>query len=362
MGKAMTALADRIAKMIAADGPMPVSQYMTLCQFDPQAGSYAARRTIGRDFITSPEISQTFGELLGLWIVQTWHNQGRPENPRLVELGPGRGALMADALRAIMAAAPELLMNAEVNLVEASPALVAVQRERLKNAATDIDWHDRFDESLTDRPLFLIANEFFDCLPVRQFVKTERGWCERMVVTDNGALSFALSPVPTTAVPPDRGDAPNGAVYEVAAWAIATSEQIARCIAEHGGAAVLIDYGYDEPGTGETLQALADGKYVDVLAAPGESDLSAHVDFPALAKAATDGGAAVYGPVTQCNFLADLGIGPRAERLMIANPTQAREIATAVDRLVNPELMGALFKVIAIMPASAEQPPGFELP
>lgn len=358
----MNALANRIAKLIAADGPMPVSQYMTLCQFDPEAGSYAARRTIGRDFITSPEISQTFGELLGLWVVQTWHDQGRPENPRLVELGPGRGALMADTLRAIQAAAPEFLLDAEVCLVEASPALAAAQREKLKASGADITWCPRFDETLTDRPLFLIANEFFDCLPLRQFVKTERGWCERMLVTEGDALSFALSPEPWNQTPPERGEAPEGAVYEVAPAALALSEEIARAIAAHGGAAVLIDYGYDEAGTGETLQAMADGKYVDVLAAPGESDISAHVDFMALAKAAQDGGAAVYGPVTQCNFLADLGIGPRAERLMIANPHQARDIAAGVDRLVNPAEMGALFKVIAIMPKSAQQPPGFQLP
>ncbi len=358
----MNALASRIAKLIAASGPMPVSQYMSLCQFDPEAGSYAARRTIGRDFITSPEISQTFGELLGLWVVQTWHDQGRPEKPRLVELGPGRGALMGDALRAIQAAAPEFLIDGEVCLVEASPALAAAQREKLKGSGADLEWFERFDDKLMDRPLFLIANEFFDCLPVRQFVKTERGWCERMLVEKNGALAFALAPVPWSETPPDRPGAPDGAVYEVAPSAITFSEEIARTIASQGGAALVIDYGYDEPGTGDTLQAMADGKYVDVLATPGESDISAHVDFMALAKAAQDGGATVYGPVTQCNFLADLGIGPRAERLMIANPLQARDIASGVDRLVNPQMMGALFKVIALMPKSATQPPGFQLP
>ncbi len=358
----MNALANRIAKLIAADGPMPVSHYMGLCQFDPEAGSYAARRTIGRDFITSPEISQTFGELLGLWVVQTWHDQGRPEKARLVELGPGRGTLMNDVLRAINAAAPEFLIDAEVVLVEASPVLAAAQREKLKGTGADIEWVDRFDDKLTDRPLFLIANEFFDCLPVRQFVKTERGWCERMLVANADGLSFALAPVPWSETPPDRPGAPDGAVYEVAPSAITLGEEIARTIASHGGAALVIDYGYDEPGTGETLQAMADGKFVDVLAAPGESDISAHVDFVALTKAAQDGGAMVYGPVTQCNFLADLGIGPRAERLMVANPTLARDIMTAVDRLVNPAMMGALFKVIAVMPKSATQPPGFQLP
>jgi SAM-dependent MidA family methyltransferase len=358
----MNALGQRIAELIAAEGPISIAQYMNLCQFDPSGGSYAARQTIGRDFITSPEISQTFGEMLGLWVVQTWHDQGRPENPRLCELGPGRGTLMADALRAIAAAAPQFMMDAEVSLVEASPALMAAQQGKLKTSNADIVWYERFDERLADRPLFLIANEFFDCLPIHQFAKTERGWCERMIGLKDGALAFALSPVPTTSVPSDRAAAPDGGVYEVAPPAIGLCEEIARAIASHGGGAAIIDYGYDEAGFGETLQTIADGRYVDVLASPGEADISAHVDFPALAKAAENGGAAVYGPVTQCNFLADLGIGPRAENLMIANPQKAHDIAAAVDRLVNPATMGALFKVLAIVPKGAPQPAGFALP
>ncbi len=364
MGKdgQMNALGQRIAELIAAEGPLSIAQYMNLCQFDPSGGSYAARQTIGRDFITSPEISQTFGEMLGLWVVQTWHDQGRPKDPRLCELGPGRGTLMADAVRAITAAAPQFLMDAEISLVEASPTLTAAQQEKLKNSNANFEWYEHFDERLTDRPLFLIANEFFDCLPVHQFAKTERGWCERMIAIKDGTLAFALSPMPTTLVPPDRAAAPEGGVYEVAPSAIALGEEIARAVASHGGGAVIVDYGYDGPDFGETLQVIADGRYVDVLADPGEADISAHVDFPALAKAAEDGGAAVYGPVTQCNFLADLGIGPRAEHLMISNPQKAQDIAAAVDRLVNPATMGALFKVLAIVPRVAPQPPGFALP
>ncbi len=358
----MNALGQQIANLIAADGPLSVAQYMNLCQFDPRGGSYSVRQTIGRDFITSPEISQTFGELLGLWVVQTWHNQGRPQGARLCELGPGRGTLMADTLRAITAAAPEFLLDTEVSLVEASPALAAEQREKLKTAGADIEWYERFDERLTDKPLFLIANEFFDCLPVRQFVKTDRGWCERMVGVKDGKLDFALSPVPSTVAPPDYADAPDGAVYEMAPAAVALTEEIARTVVSHGGGAVIVDYGYGEPGTSETLQAIANGQPVSVLADPGEGDVSAHVDFRALVKAAEGCGAAVYGPITQCNFLADLGIGPRAERLMLANMPQAKEIAAAVDRLVNPAMMGALFKVIAIVSKTTQQPPGFQLP
>ncbi|MDE1938118.1 MAG: SAM-dependent methyltransferase [Alphaproteobacteria bacterium] len=357
----MNALATRIASLIAVEGPLSVAQFMTLCLHDPAGGTYGARDPIGGDFITAPEISQTFGELLGLWTVQAWHDQGRPDGARLVELGPGRGTLMADALRAIAAAAPDFLAEAEVTLVEASPILESLQRDRLKTSAVDISWCKHFDSTLTDRPLFLLANEFFDCLPVRQFVKTAHGWHERMVTAENGALAFALAPapVPPSMIPPDRAAAPDGGVYETAPAALALTEEIAATIAAKGGAALIIDYGYDQPGFGETLQAVAGHKFAEVLAEPGESDLSAHVDFRALAKAAQNGGAAAYGPVTQCNFLADLGIGPRAEQLMIANPTQARGIADAVDRLVNPEKMGALFKVLAIAAKNAAPLPGF---
>jgi len=358
----MNALALRIAKLIAAQGPIPVAQYMNLCQFDPEGGSYTARHTIGRDFITAPEISQTFGEMLGLWVAQTWHDQGRPVRPRLVELGPGRGTLMADALRAIAAATPEFLDVAEIVLVETSPSLLAAQREKLKAIGADIAWHERFDDTLTGRPLYLIANEFFDCLPIYQYVKTERGWCERMVAVKDDALVFALAPDPVGVMPLDRGPAPLGGVYEVAPAGVALMEEIAHAVAAQGGGALVVDYGFDIPAFGETLQAVADGKYVsDVLSDPGESDLSAHVDFAALKRAAEAGGCAAFGPVTQCNFLADLGIGGRGERLILANPLDSKAIGAAVDRLVNPALMGALFKALAVVPHAAPQPPGFGL-
>jgi SAM-dependent MidA family methyltransferase len=360
-GARMNALAERIAGLIAAEGPLSIAQFMTLCLHDPAGGAYGTRDPIGRDFVTAPEISQAFGELCGLWVVQTWHDQGRPDRPRLVELGPGRGTLMSDALRAIGAAAPEFLDQAEIALVETSPVLQAMQREKLKTSTADISWCARFDESLADRPLFLLANEFFDCLPVRQFVKTTRGWCERMVTVRDGALAFALAPQPAnpTLIPSGRAAAPDGGVYEVSPSALALAEEIARVVAAQGGGALIVDYGYGEVGFGETLQAVAGHKFADVLAEPGESDLSAHVDFLALAQAARAGGAAAYGPASQCNFLADLGLGPRAERLIVANPKEARAIAAAIDRLVNPKEMGALFKALGLAPKTAPPPPGF---
>jgi len=357
----MNALGQRIAELIVAHGPISVAQFMTLCQFDPQGGSYTARQTIGRDFITAPEVSQSFGEMLGLWVAQTWHDQGRPENPRLVELGPGRGTLMADAIRALSAAAPHFLLDAEIVLVEASPALAAIQKEKLGRVAADVVWHERFDDSLTDRPLYVIANEFFDCLPIRQFVKTERGWCERMVGVVDGVLAFVLTPEPAAIAPDDSESAPLGAVYEAAAAATAFAQEIALAVSTKGGGALFIDYGYGKTAFGETLQAIADGKFAELLAEPGQSDLSAHVDFGALKNAAEGAGVTAYGPITQCNFLADLGIGERGERLIVANPLQAHEIGAAIDRLVNPELMGEMFKVLALAPKTAPQVPGFGL-
>jgi SAM-dependent MidA family methyltransferase len=361
-------LEQRIAALIAAQGPISVAQYMTLALHDAAAGYYTTRQPFGAagDFMTAPEISQMFGEMLGLWCVQVWHDQGQPRQKRLVELGPGRGTLMADALRAAKVA-PEFLRGLEVVLVEASPALQKAQAEKLKDVmekggGADIRWTTHFDDSLADRPLFLLANEFFDAMPIRQYIKTERGWCERMVVTKDGMLDFALAPTPTphAAIPATRAGAPNGGAYEAAPASTALAEVIARIVAEKGGGALLLDYGYGESsGYGETLQAVGGHRFADVLADPGENDLSAHVDFAALRDAARHGGAAVYGPRDQGEFLADLGITGRAEQLMKTNPTAAQALFAAVERLIGPDQMGKLFKALAFLPPSAAKPPGF---
>ncbi len=360
----MNRLQERIAALIAAQGPISVAQYMTLALHDAAGGYYATRQPFGAagDFTTAPEISQMFGEMLGLWCVQVWHDQGQPKLKRLVELGPGRGTMMADALRAAKVA-PEFLLGLEVVLVESSPALQKVQAEKLKDCGVEVRWAAHFDDSLTDRPLFLLANEFFDAMPVRQYVKTERGWCERMVVAKNGELEFALAPMPTphAAIAASRAAAPDGGVYETAPASTALAEAIARVIAASGGGALLVDYGYGENlgGYGETLQAVGGHEFADVLADPGEIDLSAHVDFAAIGEAARHGGAAVYGPRGQGEFLADLGITGRAEQLMKTNPAAAQNLFAAVERLIGPDQMGNLFKAMAFLPPSAAKPPGF---
>jgi NADH dehydrogenase [ubiquinone] 1 alpha subcomplex assembly factor 7 len=365
----MNALEERIAALILAQGPISVAQYMTLALHDTAGGYYATRQPFGAagDFMTAPEISQMFGEMLGLWCVQVWHDQGQPKKKRLVELGPGRGTMMADALRAAKVA-PEFLLGLEVVLVESSPALQKAQAEKLKDFTEKsggvlIRWTPHFDDSLIDRPLFLLANEFFDAMPVRQYIKTERGWCERMVVVKDGALEFALAPMPTphAAIATTRAGAPDGGVYEAAPAGTALADTIARAVAANGGGALLVDYGYGENlgAYGETLQAVGGHRYSDILADPGENDLSAHVDFAAIADAARHGGTAVYGPRTQGEFLTDLGIIGRAEQLMKSNPAAAQNLFSAVERLIGPDQMGNLFKAMAFLPTSAAKPPGF---
>ena len=352
----MNALGRRIAALIAAQGPISIAEFMTLALHDRDAGYYATRNPLGAagDFITAPELSQMFGELIGLWLAQLWQDQGRPARPCLVELGPGRGTLLADALRALKLV-PEFRDSLEVVLVEASPVLRKVQAETLRNCGVAVRWADSFEAAGVARPLFLVANEFFDALPIRQYVKTERGWCERVVTLDEqGALRFVAAPVP--AALSGRASAPLGAVYEVSDVGQAISEDIARAIARHGGGTLIVDYGYEQPGFGETLQAVAGHAFAEVLINPGSSDLSAHVDFRALSEAAARGGAAAYGPVGQGAFLHSLGIAERAERLSRSDAAKTKH---DLARLTQPDEMGTLFKALAIVPANAKAPPGF---
>jgi SAM-dependent MidA family methyltransferase len=358
----------RIVALIEAQGPMSVAQFMTLALLDPAEGYYATRDPFGAggDFITAPEVSQMFGEMVGLWLVQAWADQGCPKNPRLVELGPGRGTLMADILRTA-AVAPEFLADLDVVMIEASPVLAAMQAEKLRGPndgkmGADVSWQAQFDDSLADRPLFLVANEFFDALPLRQYVKTPRGWCERMVTALDGNLTFALAPVPVPlpTIPQDREAAPDGGVYETSPASIALAEHIAAIIAAKGGAALVIDYGYEAvTGFSETLQAVGGHRFVDTLDEPGEDDLSAHVDFASLAAAGKRGGATVRGPVTQGMFLATIGLVERAEQLMKTNPESAQSLIAATERLIGNDQMGKLFKVLAFVPAVLSDVAGF---
>lgn len=358
-----TPLLGELRRLISVDGPITIERYMALCLGHPVHGYYRTRDPLGAagDFTTAPEISQIFGELIGLWTAEVWHGLGRPAPFRLVELGPGRGTLMADALRALRAAAPDCLAAADLHLVETSPTLRAAQARAL--ATTAPTWHDDID-TLPAGPAILIANEFFDALPVRQYQRTERGWCERRVGLkdlglDGDALAFGLSPDPT---PEITAEGTPGAILTLPAVALDVTRRLGGRLARDGGVLLAIDYGDLYGGTADTLQAVARHRFADPLEAPGETDLTAQVDFAALARAATGAGAVVHGPVTQADFLLALGLAQRAERLAArANPVQAAGVKAGADRLIDRSTrgMGHLFKVMAL--AGPEQPglPGF---
>jgi NADH dehydrogenase [ubiquinone] 1 alpha subcomplex assembly factor 7 len=359
----MNELGRRIKALIETEGPMSVAQFMTLCQYDPKGGTYSARDPLGAsgDYVTAPEISQSFGELLGLWVVQSWHNQGQPAHPVLVELGPGRGTLMSDALRAIHAALPKFFAGGEVFLVEANPVLAEIQQKKLADAPGGPRWLPRLADLPAGGPVYVVANEFFDCLPIHQFVKTAEGWREKLVAAEGDRLILGLSSaiVPEALLPAAAKGAAVNAVYETSPAAAALVGEIGAVLAARGGSALIVDYGYDKPEFHETLQAVQHHKHADVLAMPGESDLSAHVDFPALRTAAEKAGIAAFGPVGQGDFLVSLGIDVRAERLMMANPNQAKVVLSGIRRLIDPAQMGALFKAFALTPTGAAKPPGF---
>jgi NADH dehydrogenase [ubiquinone] 1 alpha subcomplex assembly factor 7 len=355
----VTALKRTILKLIEAQGPLTVAQYMAMALGDPEHGYYIRRDPLGRDFITAPEVSQMFGELIGLFFVQAWEDRRRPETFRLVELGPGRGTLMADMMRAAAKSRPQFVDAARIVLVETSPALRAIQERTL--ASLRVHWAAQLEDIPPGGPLFLIANEFFDALPIRQFVKAERGWHEQMVVSRDDDLSFALTPdtVPESVIPDAARHAPTGSFFEINAAATAIVHETARRIADAGGLALIIDYGHAETASGNTLQAVKANAYCDPLAEPGEADLTAHVDFAALAAAAESAGARVLGPVAQGTFLEALGLRARADRLKRDNAEKAAEIDAAVARLTAPQQMGTLFKALAVYEANGPATDGF---
>ncbi|MDB5409662.1 MAG: synthase subunit beta [Rhodospirillales bacterium] len=358
----MTALGDRLAQRIRMHGPLTVAEFMAEALGNPQHGYYMTRDPLGRggDFITAPEISQVFGELIGLWAADLWDRIGRPEPLVLAELGPGRGTLMADALRAARLM-PGFLAALQLHLVETSPTLRRAQGSAL--AAYDPHWHDSI-ATLPEGPLLLVANEFLDALPIRQLVRTGLGWAERLVgLNTAGAFAFTLAaphPAADVLVPPALRAAPVGGLFEFAPAALGIVDALSRRIARQGGAALFLDYGHTVRACGETLQAVRDHNPCPVLQDPGEVDLTTHVDFAAIAEAAVAADAAVWGPVTQGDFLRALGIESRLERLAAdAAPEQAAEIVSAGRRLIDPGGMGTLFKVLAIAARDRPAPAGF---
>jgi SAM-dependent MidA family methyltransferase len=350
-----------LAERIRREGPMPVGRFMAACLDHPRYGYRHKPQSIGRagDFVTAPEISQVFGELIGLWCAVVWEAMGKPAPVRLVELGPGLGTLMRDALRAARAM-PGFLAAASVHLVEVSPPMRHLQRQALAPASAPagqpppVAWHDTVEE-VSPGPAIVVANEFLDALPIRQLVYDGEAWRERVVaLAPDGHLAFA-----TGGIVAFRSDAPAapGAIAELRPGEDALLASLAGRPAPL--VALLIDYGPAEAALGDTLQAVRQHAYVDPLADPGTADLTAHVRFAAVAAKARAAGLTADGPLTQAEFLGRLGIVERTARLMAANPARAAEIEAATQRLVSPGGMGRLFKALAVRSPGLPAPPPF---
>ncbi|MCL3881253.1 SAM-dependent methyltransferase [Marivita sp. GX14005] len=357
----MTALADILRAQIKTTGPMTVAQYMTACLLHPEHGYYTTREPLGvqGDFTTAPEISQMFGELVGLCLAQSWLDQGAPPVFALAELGPGRGTLMADMLRATRQV-PGFHAAMRLHLVEASPRMREIQARALRGV--DPQWHDTPDRLPENLPLFAVSNEFFDALPIRQFQRDKAGWREVMIgLGADGGLQMGLSDAaPIASLDHRLEDTEIGAMVETCAQGGVVMDTLASRIAAHGGAALVIDYG-DWRSRGDTFQAVQAHRPVDPLAAPGCADLTAHVDFEALATAAQHAGCAVSKLQTQGAFLENLGITARAQTLARTLEGSSLDSHIAAHRrLTHPEEMGSLFKVLAVHAADAPPPPGFE--
>ncbi|MGH1413847.1 MAG: class I SAM-dependent methyltransferase [Pelagimonas sp.] len=361
----MSALKNILARQISLSGPITLAEYMTQCLLHPDHGYYTTRDPLGAegDFTTAPEISQMFGELIGLCLAQSWIDQGAPSAFTLAEIGPGRGTLMADILRATRSV-PGFHAAANLHLIEASPTLRAAQKQRLCDHSPT--WPDTI-AALPEAPLFLVANEFFDALPIRQFTRDPKGWRETMVALVDDALVAGLSdPAPIQALDHRLDDTEPGQIVETCAPAAPITAEISRRIAAHGGAALFFDYG-DWQSRGDTFQALQNHKPVDPFDNPGQADLTAHVDFEAIAKAAMKATTGTASEITHSTlipqgvFLERLGITARAQSLAktLDGPALESHIL-AHRRLTHPQEMGSLFKTLALFPKGAPLPPGYD--
>lgn len=347
--KASPDLREWLTRRIARDGELSVSDYMRAANDH----YYATRDPLGRggDFVTAPEISQMFGELAGLWLADLWHRAGGPA-AHYAELGPGRGTLAADALRAMKAAG----LAPPVELVETSALLRRAQAQRLPGAR----WHEDIGTLPEGMPLLIVANEFFDALPIRQYVATDDGWRERVVVRQGDGFAPEPSANGRSCWIPDHlRPAASGTIFERNSISETIVRTLGRRIASQGGAMLIFDYGHVATGAGETLQAVAKHAYADPWQEPGERDLTAHVDFEALARAASEGGANVLGPREQGAWLKAMGIDERAAALRRSRPERAEEIGAALTRLTAGDQMGSLFKVMALAAPGWPNPAGF---
>ena len=351
-------------RRISALGPLTIAQFMTIALTDPQYGYYSNKEPFGveGDFITSPEISQMFGELIGAWLANNWATNGFPNPARLVELGPGRGTLMFDAIRAARLQ-DNFISSVTLHLIEISKRLRKIQHKKLANCGPSINWHKYFSD-VPEGPVFAIANEFFDAMPIRQFENTDKGWCERLIhITKNGDLRFVLSRNESLVdhlLPQEVLDSSIGSVAEISPSSVSLAIEISTRIVKFGGTLLIIDYGYNKFEALETFQSLISHKNNFPLQFPGKADLTAHVNFAMLGRAATNVGAKVFGPIPQGIFLENLGINQRADVLRAkAEKKVATQITKAQERLVSSKSMGSLFKVLCITSPDITSVAGF---
>ncbi len=361
----MTALNDHLVHTIKENGPISFAYYMAECLANPKHGYYMTRDPIGKsgDFITSPEVSQMFGEMVGLWVIDCWQKMSYPPSFNLVELGPGRGTLMADIIR-ILHTQPDIRDAVQIQMVEISPPLKDLQRKTLEGVGLTATWHERFMD-VPEGPTIIIANEFFDALPQHQFMKKGESWAEHTIgVEDDKLASLMAAPGPSFQLL-DKDlvkKAKDGDVLEVCPPALYMMGDIAARLKSYGGGALIIDYGYTKPGVGNTIQAMKGHDFHPPLEAPGEADITAHVNFMALQTALGELEMDVLGPVTQRDFLKNLGIDYRAEQIISANPDRpgaAENIQKGLKKLVGEKEMGNLFKVLGISYGLYGEPPGF---
>lgn len=367
----MDELAAEIRQRIQLNGPLNLARYMSICLSHSEHGYYMSRDPLGAlgDFTTAPEISQIFGEIIGLWTAYVWQALGAPARLHLVELGPGRGTLMADALRAIRAAAPRCMAALDVHLVETSPLLRQKQAAALQACGLPPHWHNKVDH-VPAGPAVFLANEFFDALPIHQYQRVGTGWRERLVTIagkDGGEDGFktGLSAVPAkeSYLPDAYHNAPHGAIAEISPARDGVMKTIARRLSRQAGAALIIDYGHLKTAPGDTFQAVRAHQYADPFKHPGKTDLTSHVDFEQLARIADKAGAAAHPPMTQGAFLRALGIEARAAMLRQHTGGDSTEANQAIDadvqRLTGDDAMGALFKVLCVTSPTPEPPAPF---
>lgn len=354
----MSPIEKKLRALVEEHGPISVSEFIEACLYDPEYGYYITRPAIGAeaDFITAPEISQIFGELLGIWAITTWKQMGKPIPFDLIELGPGRGTLMADLLRAARSD-EDFTKAVRVHLLESNYELVGQQRKKLSKY--EAKWYTRFEELPQTGQFILIANEFLDALPIRQFVKKEDGWKERKIgLRDDTWCFYASDSADAEHIVPKRlQDEEAGTLFEHRPLAIQIVQDISERLERTKSAALFIDYGSEKTGTGDTLQAVHKHEHCRIFDHIGEADLTSHVDFETLIRAAGD---LIPYLTSQGQFLVRLGLKARSDMLIESNPGEAETIRSAIDRLVNPKKMGTLFKVCVLQNKGLSVPLGFQ--